>query len=75
MSEKQIKELLLEKNEEFKQIFLQHYQFEKELNQLNEISFKSNHEVMKCKEIKRKKLLLKDQMQTFINDHKKHLTL
>ena len=75
MSENQIKEMLLENSEDFRQIYLRHYDFQKELNKLNKINFKSSHEILKCKEIKRKKLLLKDQMQTYINAHKTEIEI
>ena len=70
MHENIVKEILLERDPDFKELYLKHYKYKKELNNLDNIIFKSHQEIIKCKDIKRKKLILKDQMQALIGKYK-----
>jgi len=70
MHESLIKEFLIERDPEFKKLYLRHYQYEIELNKLQNLSFRSNAEQLRFKELKKKKLTLKDRMQILIHKHK-----
>jgi len=73
MEEKEIKELLLKDNEEFRKTFEQHQQFEKRLDKLKAKSFLTNEEELEEKELKKKKLILKDKMYFLMTEYRKSL--
>jgi len=71
MREKKIKEILLKKNEEFKKAFELHKKYEKELEKLMKKSCLSNEQAIREKELKKKKLSLKDKMYQMISEYEK----
>ena len=73
MREKELKELLLKENEEFKKASLLHQQYEKKLDKLKAKSFLTETEKQEEKEIKKKKLALKDKMYYLMTEYKKSL--
>jgi len=73
MGEKELKELLLKENEEFKKVFSLHQKYEKELKKLRESSYLTDDERLKEKELKKKKLGLKDKMYFIMTEYKKSL--
>jgi len=73
MEEKELKELMLEKNEEFRKVHKQHQEYEKELEKFKEKSFLTEEEKLKEKELKKKKLALKDRMYFMMIEFRKSL--
>ncbi|UCC39126.1 MAG: hypothetical protein JSV96_15170 [Candidatus Aminicenantes bacterium] len=73
MEEKELKELMLEKNEEFRKVYKQHQKFEKDLEKFKEKSFLTEDEKLKEKELKKKKLALKDRMYFMMTEFRKSL--
>jgi len=73
MDEQQIKARLVAESEEFRTIFEQHQAYEQELNRYQNKSFLTEKETLNMKEIKHKKLALKDKMYRMMNDFRKSL--
>ena len=73
MEEKELKELMIKKNEDFKKIYKQHQKYEKELEKFKAKSFLSEEEKLKEKELKKKKLALKDRMYFMMIEFRKSL--
>ncbi len=69
MRETEIKELLINNNAEFKKIYDEHQNYEKELDKFKEKHYLTNNEEILIKEIKKKKLRLKDKMQEMIENY------
>ncbi|HNX97421.1 MAG TPA: YdcH family protein [Candidatus Aminicenantes bacterium] len=63
MEDRRIKEILLEKNPQFRKLFLEHHDFEERLAVLLQKKDKTDLEQIEELEIKKRKLALKDQMQ------------
>ena len=73
MEEKELKELLLKENEEFRKAYREHQQHEKKLEKLKKKSFLTEEEKLKEKELKKKKLALKDRMYYLMSEYRKSL--
>ncbi len=73
MREKELKELLLKENDEFKKASKLHQQYEKKLEKLKAKSFLTEAEKQEEKELKKKKLILKDKMYVMMTEYKKSL--
>jgi len=73
MRDQNIKEILIEKNVEFKGLFLQHQEYEERLRSIANKRPKNDLEVLEEQKIKKQKLRLKDAMQRQIVDFKKNL--
>ena len=73
MREKELRELLLKENEEFKKANKQHQQFDKKLEKLKAKSFLTDEEKQEVIELKKKKLALKDKMYYLMTEFKKSL--
>lgn len=73
MREKDLRELLLKENEEFKKANKQHQQFDKKLEKLKAKSFLTDEEKQEVIELKKKKLALKDRMYYLMIEYKKSL--
>jgi uncharacterized protein len=73
MDDQKIREILIEKNDEFKQLFLNHQDCEEKLWHFQQQESKSELDVIEEKVLKKKKLLLKDAMQKHIFEFKKRL--
>lgn len=74
MDEQEIKTRLVAENAEFKSIFMEHQIYEHELNKFQNMSFLTDEDSLKMKEIKRKKLALKDKMYRMMADFRNTLT-
>jgi uncharacterized protein YdcH (DUF465 family) len=66
MEDRKIKEILIEKNGTFKRLFLEHQELEEKLQLHMQNKFKNEEERIEEKNIKKKKLKLKDAMQKHI---------
>ncbi|MFW6140396.1 MAG: DUF465 domain-containing protein [Acidobacteriota bacterium] len=73
MKEKKIKEILLKKNNEFKKAVELHRECEKKLGDLKKKTYLSVEEEIQERELKKKKLSLKDKMYKMILDYKNSL--
>lgn len=71
MEEKLLRERMLDENKEFKKLYLQHQKYEKELEKFKDKSFLTEEEKLKEKELKKKKLALKDRMYYLMREYKK----
>ena len=71
MEEKEIKELLLKDNKEFKKAFELHQKYEKDLEKFKGKSYLTEAEVLKEKELKKKKLILKSKLYFMIEEYRK----
>jgi uncharacterized protein YdcH (DUF465 family) len=71
MGEKELKELLVKEDEEFKEVYERHQQCEKELDQLEKKDFLTDLDRLKVRELKKKKLSLKDKMYVIMTNYKK----
>jgi len=68
MEESKLKERLLQENAEFRNLFEEHLRHEKKLTSLKEKHFLSEDERLEEKELKKKKLALKDRMYEIMRD-------
>jgi len=71
MEEKELKELLLKENEEFKKAFQEHQRLEKQLKRFKEKNFLTEEEKLQERELKKKKLALKDRMYFLMSEYRK----
>jgi uncharacterized protein YdcH (DUF465 family) len=68
MDEGAAKDYLLKTDNHFRQLFDEHQQFERRLSEFSDKPFLSVDEQVEETVIKKKKLALKDQMQTLIHE-------
>ncbi|UCE20691.1 MAG: DUF465 domain-containing protein [Candidatus Aminicenantes bacterium] len=73
MREKELKEQLLKESEEFKKANQLHQQYEKKLDKLKAKNYLTEAEKQEEKELKKKKLALKDKMYYLMIEYKKSL--
>jgi uncharacterized protein len=67
MGENELKELLLKENEEFRKLHEEHQSCEKKLEIFKGKSFLTEDEKLEEREIKKRKLALKDRMYALMN--------
>ena len=73
MLENELKELMLKENKEFKRVYEQHQQYDKELDKFREKAFLTEEEKLEEKELKKKKLVLKDKMYWMMEEFRRSL--
>lgn len=73
MEDQKIKEILIEKNDEFKQIYLKHKEFEEQLLEHNDRNIRTEKDLIDEQNIKKQKLKLKDKMQKHIVEFRKQV--
>jgi len=73
MEEKELKELLARESPDFKRAFEEHQRHEKALETLTKKPFLTDEEKLKEKELKKKKLVLKDRMYQMMFEYRKSL--
>jgi uncharacterized protein YdcH (DUF465 family) len=71
MDESALKELLLKENAEFRKLYEEHQRYEKRLAVLGKKTYLSEDERLEEKELKKKKLSLKDRMYSIMRDFHK----
>ena len=71
MEDQRIKEILIEKNNYFKEIFLKHQAFEQQLSELEQKNVRTEMDSNEERILKKQKLRLKDEMQKFIIEYRK----
>ena len=65
-----LKQELLETNEEFKQLYAEHQDFERRLEELHLKNLLSQEDEIEAKTIKRHKLFLKDRMESIMQSQR-----
>lgn len=70
MEDQRIKEILIEKDRDFKSLYLEHQDYEQKLRDLSKKEFKSQNEWIEEKNMKKHKLKLKDAMQKIISEYR-----
>lgn len=71
MSEAELRDQLLKENAEYRRLAAEHQLFDDQLEDLANKHFLSEEERLKEKTLKKKKLLLKDQMELMVQRHRK----
>jgi uncharacterized protein YdcH (DUF465 family) len=73
MGENELKKDLMQKNKEFREVVKLHQKYDTELENLKSKNYLSENEKLKIRELKKKKLALKDRMYVMMTDYKKSL--
>lgn len=73
MGEKELKKDLMQKNKEFREVVVLHQKYDTELEKLKSKNYLSENEKLKIRELKKKKLALKDKMYVMMTDYRKSL--
>jgi len=71
MEESRLKELLLKENAEFRKLQEEHQRYEKRLADLGKKAFSSEEERIEERELKKKKLAVKDRMYKIMKEFQK----
>jgi hypothetical protein len=71
MDERELKEQMLRESPEFKRLFQEHQSYEKKLDDLTKKSFLSEDERIEERELKKRKLALKDRMYLLMSEFRK----
>jgi uncharacterized protein YdcH (DUF465 family) len=70
MEERELKERMLRENEEFRRVFEEHRNFDRALEALRRKSAPSEEDLLAEKELKKKKLALKDRMYLMMAEYR-----
>lgn len=65
----EVKDILIKENSTFKELVNQHQNYEKRLTELADLSYPSEEEIQEETTLKRKKLVVKDEMYNMMNDY------
>ncbi len=65
----QIKNNLIKENQVFRDLVRQHQTYEDRLSELNGLTYPNEDEILEETTLKKKKLIIKDEMQTMIQNH------
>jgi hypothetical protein len=71
MDERELKELLLKENEDFKKLYQEHQSYDKKLGALMAKGFFTEEDELEMKELKKRKLALKDRMYLIMAEFRK----
>lgn len=71
MDEKELKELLLKENEDFRKLYQEHQSCDKKLEALIAKGFLTEKDELEEKELKKRKLALKDRMYLIMAEFRK----
>ncbi len=71
MDENELKELLLKENEDFKKLYQEHQSYDKKLKAFMTKGFLTEEDELKVKELKKRKLALKDRMYLMMAEFRK----
>lgn len=66
---KEVKEILLKENPNFRELAQQHQNYEQRLSELAELTFPNDEEILEENSLKRKKLAIKDQMYSLMSEY------
>ncbi len=73
LGETELRELLMNKSEEYRRLAAEHQSYENQLDQLTRRHHLTDDEKLKEVTLKKKKLMLKDQMYSMIQKYRKEL--
>lgn len=73
MEENELKEVMIKENEEFRKAYQKHRQCEKRLEEFKKKGFLTEEDKLKEKELKKKKLALKDKMYYLMTEYRRSL--
>jgi len=73
MGETELKKELMQINEEFKEVVEMHQKYDKDLEKLESKEHLSEDEKLEIRELKKKKLALKDRMYVMMTEYRKSL--
>ena len=71
MNDQNIREILIEQNEQFKDLASKHREFEQRLEELDNRKIKTDGDWLEVRNIKKHKLQIKDSMQRYIFEYRK----
>ena len=64
-----VREELIRNDENFKTLVQKHEEYEKRLNELTDLTYPNDEELIEETELKKKKLLIKDQIYSIMTEH------
>ena len=67
-----VRDELLKSNQAFRELVNQHESFEKRLNELAHLTYPNDDEQLEEVTLKKKKLLIKDEIYSMMHDHSGH---
>ncbi|MDY0296634.1 MAG: YdcH family protein [Acidobacteriota bacterium] len=70
MEDQRIKEILIEKDSEFRRLFIEHQEFQQQIDDLSGAGSGTETELIHVRELKKRKLLIKDAMQRMITAYR-----
>jgi len=73
MGEKELKQALMQKNKDFREVVNLHQKYDSQLEKLEAKNYLSENEKLKIRDLKKKKLALKDKMYVMMTEYKKSL--
>ena len=73
MGEKELKKDLMQKNKDFREVVELHQKYDTELEKFKSKNYLSENEKLEIRELKKKKLALKDKMYVMMTEYKKSL--
>lgn len=65
----EVKEILLKENQDFRELAQKHENYEKRLTELADLTYPNDDEVLEENALKRKKLAVKDEMYSIMNEY------
>ena len=71
MDDKRIKEILLQKDKTFRSLNLEHQKCDQQISEINRCNIKTDTQLIQEKDLKKKKLQIKDSMQRYIFEYRK----
>ncbi|MEO8071677.1 MAG: DUF465 domain-containing protein [Acidobacteriota bacterium] len=67
-----VKQELIKENQAFRELVQQHHNYEERLTQLAELTYPNDEELLEETTLKKKKLIIKDQMYAMLQDYSSH---
>ena len=74
MEDQRIREILIEKDGRFRELFIEHQEFEQRLDTMCEKGLNTPEELIVERELKKRKLQVKDAMQHLINAYRTRIS-
>lgn len=72
MNDNEIKEVLMQRDENFKSLQIKHQEYEQRIKVINDKDVKTDMDIVEERNLKKEKLKLKDSMQQYIFEFKKN---
>jgi uncharacterized protein YdcH (DUF465 family) len=74
LNDQTIKEILIQQNETFKALDQKHQEFDQRLREIYNRNIKTDGDLIEERNLKKRKLKIKDSMQKYIFEYKKGMT-